>query len=144
MNKLNGLLFLLLLTGCSYDSDHVELISAIEKEDINFISQYSAQKKDIHFYYHDGFTPFTYAVKGKCKKCADVLIDNGVNVNQIQKGGLSALSWAVVNNDLNMVETLLLAGANPKVKCSNKKCMDSFEFAIKDKRTKIMEKLKTR
>lgn len=125
------LLLAVFLIGCDYDAEQNNLIRAIENENLVFIQDYLSDNKNAEFYYYDGFTPLTYSAKGSCFECVRILLDGGVDIDKTQRGGLSATSWAVVNNDVRLLQYLLGAGANPQTKCTGEKCLNAFELASK-------------
>ena len=131
LKKVFVIILSFLVAGCSYDAEHQQLIHAIETENLETISRYISENRELEFYYHDGFTPLTYSATGNCFDCVKILVEAGVDVNVIQRGGVSALSWAVVNNNLKMVTYLLNAGANPNKKCEAETCLNSVEIADK-------------
>ena len=52
----------------------------------------------------------------KVSACIDLLVSRGANVDVRSTDGLTALMWAVINNDKDVCRQLLFVGANPTIK----------------------------
>jgi ankyrin repeat protein len=63
-----------------------------------------------------GATPLVDAVKSGDKAAALALIERRADVNAPETDGTTALHWAVHQNDLDLAERLLRAGAKVNVK----------------------------
>ncbi len=128
-------LLILFIGGCSYPSMHSKVMSSIEKQDLKQLTRSLEEPIDLNFYYHDGFTPLTYAVKLSCSQCVEVLLQYNLDVNKPQKGGLTALGWAVFNDDIALVKVLVNVGADKKAKYDTR--MSAEELSIKYQRKEI-------
>lgn len=132
-------ILLLSLISCSYPKEQTILIESIENKNILNIKKLLNSETNVEFYYYDGFTPLTLSVKSKCFKCMQLLIEYGANINKPQKGGLSALSWAIVNGDISYVKYLINNGASNSLTCENNGYLTNIELAEKYNRKDILD-----
>jgi ankyrin repeat protein len=59
-----------------------------------------------------GFTPLLYAARENCMACADVLLDNGADIDLPDPDGVSPLHVAVMNANWDLAKRLIDAGAD--------------------------------
>lgn len=80
------------------------------------------------------------AIKGKIKETQE-LIAFGDDVNELSSKGNTALIYAAINNQLDIVEYLIKSGANTSIKSSTN--MTALDIAEKYKHGNVAEFLKS-
>jgi ankyrin repeat protein len=65
----------------------------------------------------------------KAKGVIDILVANGADLDAQEADGITALMWAVHNEDVGMIRVLLDLGADPNIK--NSKGATALEMARK-------------
>lgn len=66
-------------------------------------------------FYFRPMSPFHVAVKYRQRKVASFFLDREVNIDLVDRNGLTALYYAVENGDLEMTKMLLCRGASPYI-----------------------------
>ena len=64
-------------------------------------------------------TPLHWAAIRQCPPIVTVLIETGCNLNAKDVSGRTALYIAAMHNSQKIVKMLILAGANPFIRCHN-------------------------
>ncbi|MDX1563338.1 MAG: ankyrin repeat domain-containing protein, partial [Gammaproteobacteria bacterium] len=59
-----------------------------------------------------GFTPLLYAARENCIACAEVLLENGADINNPDPDGVSPLHVAIMNTNWDLAKLLIEAGAD--------------------------------
>lgn len=62
-----------------------------------------------------GLTPLLYAARGGCKRCVELILDQGADIDLTDPDGVTALMIAVDNSHFDTATLLLQRGANPHV-----------------------------
>ena len=88
----------------------------------------------------DGITPLMKAAKYNHTKAIDLLLQNGADPNREDKYSDNALSYAVINDNLDSARQLLAAGANPNTN-KHKNSYSTFYYAISEDNVKMVKLL---
>lgn len=88
-----------------------ELKKALAKEDVEEMKKLKEIGADINGSIGD-YTPLCVAVKSKNMKMVEEILKMGADINKCSSTGNKAISFAVINNDFEMVEKLQKEGAS--------------------------------
>ncbi len=79
-----------------------ELITAIEKGDLESVVQFIGKGADVNDADHNGNTPLMYASMRGFTDTARFLLDNGADVNARNTQGVTPLTYACRNNQVGV------------------------------------------
>lgn len=99
------------------DKNLNSIINLVENEDIESLQKIIDSGIEFDIAIKDSYTPLLYAAQKGKYESLQVLINAGADINfQCTADGMTALHWACLNSDVEMVEVLLENGADPTLK----------------------------
>lgn len=96
----------------------LELLKAVEREDINKVKGLLEAAVSVNVQDHNGFSPLFSAAESNNKDMAALLIAHGayINIQSTASVGFTPLSIAAIRGHTEIVNMLLKKGANPHLK----------------------------